>query len=407
MDAKFFNGRAGGFPLRGRLVNIDSGDASKVIKVATKVAKAALVVGGGALIGATILKYVRGGGLPFSRHSSDNSFVYDSEPSADDLEPENIKQIKLAAGKFKRELRQMLCIDELCAVKTDGQMFYGICDSENLKFICEKKPISLPTKMIKLVMKGDRGNTITLFDGSTYLIDTNLPVSCDHQIISLTFLTVAGRHQLEIGGNLHFIKGVLPVNIEELSKNLSAFLAQKESDIISLLGEEGLMRILEECEIDPQQKRLAGSSDKKNQKNRAGDNAPVKNDQADKSSPANKDEISATVSANAPENSSTTFPKSKAIGKPAFKNMPSKELIESVGIRIRSCLWKIKILRFEKNQLMLTKKNLMDHSTPFPEARERMVIRIEESLKKREEKIIKIETTAESYRKMLQVNPVA
>ncbi len=261
MEGKFFKGSVSGFPLRGRLINFGSGDAGKTLSAATKVAKGALVVGGGLAVASGIINLFKFGGslltAAFESYESEEEKkerIRREEEIARELAKQRSRQ---ALEKFKNGLPEMLTIDLLCMAKTEDQLFYGICASDNLDIFCEHEPFSIPIKLIKLITqienRGTLLNAVVLLDGSTFVVNDYLD-----ELPTLNFWTVAGLHKIPLGSDLQFVSGMMPKDKEQLAQNLRTFMAQKEDDIISLLGEEGLMKILTECGINPVPRRLAG-----------------------------------------------------------------------------------------------------------------------------------------------------
>lgn len=234
MNAKLLTGTVGNIPLRGVNVDVDTGDVTQILTSASGMAKTLFKVGGGLALGGVCLSFMLGAILIQNEEDEKN---------------EEIKKAK----EFKKRLREMLMIDVLSMVKTQRQMFYGICASEKIEFTCENYSVSVPTKMVKLIARTEikdpgyrpnKVNVVTLFDGSSYVVDDN------DQILILDFWTVYGLHRIKIDENLYFVQGAMPSDKIELSKNLSAFLSQKGEDIKALIGENGLKKILDECSID-------------------------------------------------------------------------------------------------------------------------------------------------------------
>ncbi|MDD4902620.1 MAG: hypothetical protein PHE24_05815, partial [Patescibacteria group bacterium] len=248
MDGKILTGSLGGLPIRGGLVNVGSGDVSHAFGAVAGLAKGLFKVGGGLALGAACLALLLGG-ISLSGEENEK------------------KERKNKAEDFKRRLREMLSIDILSLVKTEGQMFYGICAAENLDFSCEGEAISVPTQMIKLITRTEidrlHFNVVTLFDNSSYVIDE--PHGKNGSTPTLNFWTVSGQRKIKIAENLHFVQGAMPDDKTELTQNLNAFLSQQKENIVSLIGVEGLRKIIDECGIDPIRLLLAdpGANEKK------------------------------------------------------------------------------------------------------------------------------------------------
>jgi hypothetical protein len=118
--------------------------------------------------------------------------------------------------------------------------YFGICLSECIEIMNAGQRLRIPTEYIQRICRsggyGGGDETIFLFDGSSYKIDT-----MQTGIKTLEFLTILGKQEVKLfDPNLvqPSIYGGTITEKETLVSNLNIFLNEKNESIVKTIGKE-------------------------------------------------------------------------------------------------------------------------------------------------------------------------
>lgn len=196
MDTKLITGKAWGVPVGGTIVNLNDADLKYVLSAAAGFAK-------------TLFKFTAGTVLSLGFLGC---------------------YLLLRNGWFS-----FYTFDTLVKIKTSKQNFKGICNNDQLSFVCNNNRLTIPITYITNIQEYVSSfiTKIHLFDGSSYTIDKD-----DNKNLSLDFISIAGSQKIELFGNNLKLTGTDVKEVDVMKNNMVSFLEREEQNIYDILGKE-------------------------------------------------------------------------------------------------------------------------------------------------------------------------
>lgn len=186
MDGRILSGKVGSLPVRMGYANINQGDVSGIVGTAVGLAKTVFKAGaiglGVGLLGLLVCRSIFRGG------SNTGCKDYEEE-QWEKRRKRQQKTEKMKVEAFRRILKESCTLNILSSVKTNYQVFHGICDTDAIDFMCEGHKISIPTNLVKIIVQHNNisdiapplqhnfnkpRSSVTLFDGSTFILDEDI-----------------------------------------------------------------------------------------------------------------------------------------------------------------------------------------------------------------------------------------
>lgn len=247
MKTKLIFGNVGGLPVRGSYHEIRDGEASELLSSAARAAKGLLKIGLGVGLGLGLLSFLRRG-----KDRNDEPGRVRVKKSSREMGSYHLPPSKSPEKEFRERLFKIFTIDEMALVRTDGQIFTGICIDDELSFYCCGSKKSIPIGMVKTIerAKTDKGhyclynNVIVLFDGSTYIIDD----LGDDAAPELNFYSVSGLDKVRLGSRLMFVRGTSKEYRLDFLSDIRKFVLENRKSLNGLATCDKVKEFLSRCQ---------------------------------------------------------------------------------------------------------------------------------------------------------------